>query len=377
MTFNWPNIPFQGTEVTAFANAYKELAEAILDDYFNSPIGHLADVVLPYKEKAVVKELLQEGLFYACFIIQQRSGTAGPGTDFVLGNSPIDISDPDLEPTVLRLLGCKWDEMEQSFQNNMKCGKEPPEETEIEDNRCCEQGASLGEGATINSVRAAMGLNPWGDMLAKLMNKYLNCETQVFNENDLDPNDRQKIKEDLQKIIDNRDRYSFDYGYMGGRNGRKKVEDITSSFSSSKLASMCCEPVAKVYSVSTYKPGFFGIPTPGFNGGHYVVGYVDVGVDANGNVICMRDDYDFAYGFEMDRSDGSHQGDPYSGRRPGTHTVDSNGNPLTPEQVCSNHSVALIGCRGRDLAINSFFGCDGGGHNGGGRGTPVPIRVCF
>ena len=70
MTFNWPDIPFQGTEVTAFANAYKELAEAILDDYFNSPIGHLADVVLPYKEKAVVKELLQEGLFYACFIIQ-------------------------------------------------------------------------------------------------------------------------------------------------------------------------------------------------------------------------------------------------------------------------------------------------------------------
>lgn len=377
MSFTWPDIPFQGTEVTAFAAAYKELAEAILDDYFHSPIGHQADMVLPYKEKLVVKELLQEGLLYACFIIQQRSGVSGPGTDFVLGNSPFDISDALLSPDLVRLLGCKWDEMEESFQNNLKCGKEPPEETEIEDNRCCEQGASFGEGATINSVRAAMGLNPWGDMLAKLMNRYLDCESQVFNENDLDPNDLQKIKEDLQKIIDNRDRYTYDYGYMGGYGGRKKVEDITSSFSSSELATICCEPAAKVYSVSTYEPGFLGIPTPGFNGGHYVVGYVDVAVDANGNVICMRDDYDFAYGFEMDRSDGSRQGDPYSGRRPGTHTVDSNGNPLTPEQTCSNHSVALVGCRGRDLAINSFFGCNGGGHNGGGRGTPVPIRVCF
>ena len=377
MSFTWPDIPFQGTEVTAFAAAYKELAEAILDDYFHSPIGHQADMVLPYKEKLVMKELLQEGLVYACFIIQQRSGVSGPGTDFVLGNSPIDLSDPNLTPVILRLLGCKWDEMEESLKNNIKCGQSEPEETEIEDLRCCEHGASAGEGATINSVRGAMGLNPWGDMLAKLMNKYLNCENQVFTEDDINSGDLQKIKEDLQKIIDRRNTHSYDWGYMGGQYGRKKVEDITSSFSSSELATICCQPAAKVYSVSTYLPGFFNIPTPAFNGGHYVVGYVDVAVDANGNVICMRDDYDFAYGFEMDRSDGSRQGDPYSGRRPGTHTVDSNGNPLTPEQVCANHSVALIGCKGRDIAINSFFGCNGGGHNGGGRGTPVPVRVCF
>ena len=124
MTFNWPDIPFQGTEVTAFANAYKELAVEILNDYYDDlgPFGDIGELEMPYVEKAVVKELLEQGILYASFIIQQRSGTSGPGTDFVLGNSPFDISDPNLESSVLRSLGCKWDEMEASYQNNIKCG---------------------------------------------------------------------------------------------------------------------------------------------------------------------------------------------------------------------------------------------------------------
>ena len=97
------------------------------------------------------------------------------------------------------------------------------------------------------------------------------------------------------------------------------------------------------------------------------MGYVDVAVDANGNVVCMRDDYDFAYGFEMDRSDGSRPGDPFSGRKPGSKTLNKN-----YDQVKAKH-----GDPGRALPVNAFFGCDGGGHNGGGRGAPVPIRVCF
>ena len=32
MTFNWPDIPFSGTEVDAFVVEYKALAEAIYDD---------------------------------------------------------------------------------------------------------------------------------------------------------------------------------------------------------------------------------------------------------------------------------------------------------------------------------------------------------
>ncbi len=375
MSLTWPDIPFQGSEVTAFATAYKELAEAILDDYFNAPIGHLADMVLPYKEKLVMEKLLQEGLFYACFIIQQRSGTSGPGTDFVLGNSPIDISDPDLAPEIIRRLGCKWGDFEASFQNNMKCSPPEPEPTpEPEPDRCCEDGPNPLEGATINSIAAAMVGNPWSGMLTTLLNRYLNCQTDVLTSNDLNSNDLQKIKDDLQKIIDNKDRYTLDYGHQGGLHGRKKVVDNTGSYSASKLASM---GASKVYSVSTYKPGFFGIPTPAANGGHYVVGYVDVVVDENDQVKCIRDDFDFEYGWVMDRSDGSNIGDPYSDKKPGSETKNPDGSNRTAEEVCAANSAALIGCKGRDLAINSFFGCDGGGHNGGGRGAPVPINVCF
>ena len=129
--------------------------------------------------------------------------------------------------------------MEESFQNNMKCGKKPPEEPPVEDNRCCEEGASFAEGATINTLNTLMAGNPWRDMLSQLLNKYLNCETQTFTENDLSSADLNGIKEDLQKIIDNRDRYRLDYGYLGGIRGRKKVVDITSSFSSSELGTIC------------------------------------------------------------------------------------------------------------------------------------------
>lgn len=359
MSFTWPDIPFQGSEVTAFAAAYKELAEHILDDYFNAPIGPLQHMEAPYRSKLVVKELLQEGLFYACFIIQQRSGTSGPGTDFVLGNSPINISDPDLAPEIIRRLGCKWGDFEASFQSSMKCSPPEPEPTPIEPDRCCEDGANPLEGATINTINTLMWGNPWRNMLSDLLNRYLNCQTDVFTASDVDSGDLEKMKEDLQKIIDRKDIIWHDNGYAGGN----KVMDITNEFSSSKLASL---GATKVYKVSTYG-----------NRSHYVVGYVNVTVDQNDKVLCMRDDYDFAYGWEMNRSDGSKAGDPFTFKQPGHETVDENGDPLTAEEVCARKAMDGISCKGRDLPINSFYSCNGGGHNGGGRGAPVPINICF
>jgi len=365
MSFTWPTIPFQGPEVTAFATAYKELAEEILNNYyFNAPIGHQADMVLPYREKLVMEQLLQEGLVYACFIIQQRSGTPGPGTDFVLGNSPIDLSDPNLRPTVIRLLGCDWNEMEESYQNNIKCGNLPPEEPPVEPNRCCEQGASFAEGARINTINTFQFGNPWRDMLSLLLNKYLDCESSPLTANDLNSNDLAKIKDDLQKLIDNKDKFYPDIGWNQAQ--AKKVQETTGDYTAAQLAYW---GATKVYRVSTYSNAF---TAPADQGGHYVVGYTTVTTDANDNVLCIKDDYDFEYGWAMDRSDGSLPGDPYSGRKPGSKTYNPDGTPRTHKQTSDAH-----GDFGRNLPINSFYGCNGGGHNGGGRGTPIPINVCF
>ena len=98
MTFNWPDIPFSGTEVDAFVTEYKALAQAIIDEY---EIDNGKVIIMdkieryieePYRDINFLKELLEGGLLYASFIIKQRSGGTGPGTDFVIGNSPFLLS---------------------------------------------------------------------------------------------------------------------------------------------------------------------------------------------------------------------------------------------------------------------------------------------
>ena len=44
------------------------------------------------------------------FVIKQRAGESGPGTDFELGNSPLDVELPPGEAeSLLKKLGCTWD----------------------------------------------------------------------------------------------------------------------------------------------------------------------------------------------------------------------------------------------------------------------------
>ena len=89
MTFNWPDIPFNGSEVSTFVDAYKDLGDAIIDQWDEKVDPR--ELHAPFTNKDTVKELIQAGLVYASFIIQQRAGVAGPGTDFDLGNSPTPI----------------------------------------------------------------------------------------------------------------------------------------------------------------------------------------------------------------------------------------------------------------------------------------------
>ena len=351
MTFNWPNIPFQGTEVTAFANAYKELAEAILDDYYDDlgPFGDIGELEVPYVEKAVVKELLEQGILYASFIIQQRSGTSGPGTDFVLGNSPFDISDPNLESSVLRSLGCKWDEMEASYQNNIKCGNTEDFSDDPDQEKCCDGGVTLSEQAAISLWSAWAGSpvigNPFVPLIADAMRQYLSCDSTPITANNLTQSQLDRLKEIAQGEI----------------NAGRGVE-VTNTVAQSTRDRI---GATKIFQVSFYRKTYSA---------HLLLGDAAVTTDANNNVLCIRDDFDFKYGVE--RGDDGYPGDPIVSIKSGDWTVNSDGSCRTKEEVQSDSRYG--GGSHREAVLGARMGCEGS-HNGGcgGRGAPVPINICF
>lgn len=135
MTFNWPDIPFSGTEVDAFVVEYKALAQAIIDDYDDRRVG-ISSVKLPFQRREDVKIFLEYGLTYASFIVKQRAGNSGPGEDFELGNSPLGLILPPLMKK--RLLedsgpSSNDDARKECFENNEK-GKNPDGSTKDPDN---------------------------------------------------------------------------------------------------------------------------------------------------------------------------------------------------------------------------------------------------
>ena len=123
MSFNWPDIPFSGTEVDAFVAEYKALAQAIYDDYENYNVN-LNKVKLPFRRGEDVRIFLEYGLEYAAFIVKQRAGNSGPGGNFDLSGSPLTKN--NLPPTPPNT-GPSADPgaMEECFQNNMN-GNTPP-----------------------------------------------------------------------------------------------------------------------------------------------------------------------------------------------------------------------------------------------------------
>ena len=113
MTFNWPDVPFSGTKVDAFVVAYKAFAQEVLDAYdteFYDAAHSVEYIRLPYMTKENVKIYLEKALVYSAFVIKQRAGESGPGTDFELGNSPLDVELPPGEAeSLLKKMGCTWD----------------------------------------------------------------------------------------------------------------------------------------------------------------------------------------------------------------------------------------------------------------------------
>ena len=124
MTFNWPDIPFSGTEVDAFVVEYKALAEAILNDMDDGNDVHPVaafKLKTPYQSKQNLKIYLEYSLLYSAFIVKQRAGNSGPGTDFELGNSPVGpIIGENQAQNFAERLGCTFtkESIECSFRNS-------------------------------------------------------------------------------------------------------------------------------------------------------------------------------------------------------------------------------------------------------------------
>ncbi len=120
--FSWPTLPFTGTEVETFAAAYRDLAEEIMVDFDNKVQNGLhirtdgqGSLKVPYRTANNLKEFLYNGYMYACFVIKQRAGNSGPGTDFILGSSPYGShhdesaqhwKDNMINKWIIRNLGC-------------------------------------------------------------------------------------------------------------------------------------------------------------------------------------------------------------------------------------------------------------------------------
>jgi len=395
MSFNWPVIPFAGTEVETFVTAYKELAESIYENFLDEA-GFDENVTTggphlkaPFRNREIVRDLLENGLVFSSFIIQQRSGTPGPGTDFVLGSSPLDsIIDSSDWLNLLRKAGCIFDEGEiaESLRTNLE-GDDPtpmddedwldnlineisntdpdpddisPDPTDPPPSNC-----SAGPKQTLAFALANAHPSAMTRVKASALWKYVNCDGTPLTQNDLGSNEVNTLKDKLQGFMDaNNDLNLQLCTAMSGGGGYTVPTGGT--------ANQC-----SFYNLAGESRGLRNF-----------LGTAVVITDVNGNVTEVRDDMDFTYGKELDRTDGSLAGDPYDPNdvRDGwswqTHGRDHVGNPVDPNSPTAikvNGVVVTYPPMTWQEAYNHHkderhFVIDSKKNDGG---IPVPIAIQF
>ena len=413
MSFNWPDIPFSGTEVDAFVAEYKALAQAIIDEY---EIDNDKVVVMdkieryleePYRDKNFLKELLENGLIYASFIIKQRSGGTGPGTDFIIGNSPLLNSMSSAQRrTFFQMLGCVFtqEEMANAFNINKNLiggsprtplalalinevmdgatgdpagnfpnnNNEPPT-TLLEDLWNTLIGAddsALSDWTNIGLILQRIWFSMGNKAVAKIptfMNNYLNGDGSQVTENSFTQQELADLKAGLQEVFD-KGGTIIDPTYSGLRSLAPRVprtEEFTPTPQQQFDFDMQVGDTA--HTVRTYGSTL-----------QLLLGTAIVIKDSNGDIKSVHDDYDFIYGYEIDRSDGSSPGEPYTNKQDGSMYRDEG---LTHSQV--NNQIGNGAVEG-SAAVENFGGAAGrigrsfivGGHESG-QGTPFPIKVRF
>jgi hypothetical protein len=410
MTFNWPDIPFSGTEVDAFVAEYKALAQAIIDEY---EIDNRKVIIMdkieryieePYRDINFLKELLEGGLVYASFIIKQRSGGTGPGTDFVIGNSPfLDSLNNIQRLAFFEMLGCVFtkDGMVNAFNYNANflSGGIPrselaeklidevlagaPEDYPYIDNQepttffedlwntfIGVDDSPLLEWTNLGLTLQRLWFSGGNKAVAKIpdfMDKYLYGDGSQVTEN----NFTSEELADLKKGIDE----PFDKGGTirdpaGSGQQVPRVEEFTPS--SQQQFDFNMQAGDKAYTVRFYHTTL-----------ELLLGTAVVIKDSNGNVKSVHDDYDFVYGNEADRSDGSSAGEPITDTQDGAMYRDGwqGGNGLSHVEVSTQ--IGFLAFEGHVLGedygdaaarIGRMFIITG---HATGKGSPFPIKVEF
>jgi len=422
MSFNWPDIPFSGTEVDAFVVEYKALAQTIYDDWDNdadliydlenSPVSRHGAVIpklkAPFRKKESLKTFLEYGLLYSSFIVKQRASNSGPGTDFELGNSP--FTPPLSTRERIKLfedLGCVFtkEAMECAYQKNNP-GKNPPpgldgddifsdgnggstssppggdaDPDDIDQNFPDEEqdcpNKTIRESLLITLANIPPFSSCYRDKKAALLEKYLTCDGTPFTESDMGGK-LGSLESGVQSFYDEAPNVSSE--------GTLK-ENITSELTQEQKDRIPAGPTDTVWLFNFYN-------TWGENRClHTFFGSALVVINSSGKVIRIKDDFDFVYGNTLSNRDVSNYGNSYDpedvqpGFYFGPHQKDRDQNPVPvgdPEAFGSTIYPGITevsqvhGTKnslhpteiGRGIVANAYL-------NGNGRGTPVPINISF
>lgn len=312
MSFTWPEIPFTGAEVEEFVEQYKILAEAIYDDYVNLS-APVQNILFPYKNKNNIKEFLTNALLYSAFVVKQRSGNAGDGTDFDLSNSPLELPLTNAQAEKLfknlgciynlETISCSWtknkekdpslgefDNLMEEFLDDIIHDLSPNCE-DFEDKIAKWNpypslppwwrhfldfaSGTIGEvGGTFSGVAAAV----------KGLQRYAYGSGKKFTETDLTNSQLSDLKRTAQDKID-----------------KDQGTDLTNQKTEEQKNNLGAGPTDKIYGVD-----FVGTSWTNFLGNATVI------TDSNNNVKSIKDDFDFNYGWIINRNDGSQPGQSFT-----------------------------------------------------------------
>lgn len=413
MTFNWPDIPFTGQKVNAFVIEYKALAEAIIKEIDDNKVKTISFdqisfyLTEPYRNRDFLKELLENGLIYASFIIKQRSGGGGPGTDFVIGNSPyLDSLNQNQRSAFFNMLGCIFtkEDMKEGFDGSKgniggstPNGSLPPDP--IVDKLINEllSGGNIDNpngnppsfyeqltGNAFSDLDEKYGyLNETWDMgkqiqrlwfmfgnkaaakIPDFLDKYFKGDGSQLTENFFTPQELADLKSGLKEAFDKGGDIRNPRGSGSGPARIPRTEQFTPT--SQQIFAFNMQSGDTAHRVRTYGGSL-----------EYLLGECIVIKDSQGNIKSVHDDYDYVYGYELLRDDGSVAGEPGGTKVDGTmYRVQGLNHKQVQEQVGSG-AVELTAA-GEDYGAGagrigrSFII---GGHERG-EGTPFPVKVGF
>lgn len=339
MSFTWPNLEFTGSEVESFISAYKELAESIVDDYenFNDPNLQLSG---PYQSPQNIETYLEKALTYSAFIVKQRAGNAGLGTDFNIGSSPnpINLDQEDL----IANLGCVFTSecMTQAFRNYINRSPNFPIDSSTLSPLTMDLLKFMSDGDSIKFS------NKWGDLSIGSRKSFLGTLMQLYDA-------ALGLQFELvgpapNAVISGHMLAAAGLSkYLGGGGGQ-----LTDGDMESKSPGIMSFIKGDIVSVLGNGGGVTNKPekNPVDYGGNaddtvveinfgastkpilsYSLGTATVVLDPNGAPKLLVDDYDFQYGWEVDRSGtGTIPGDIVTDSMivAGVNRTDSNGNPI-------------------------------------------------